>query len=109
MVLYSVQVNVKFLITIKILLVRVSQKKINKIKLSHTYSMYQLEGKKVPLNMIHTEQKSMKVKLLLVYISAQFNSMHEKCFHSNEERAVHEIQQKTMRNINRESQIFRQI
>ena len=63
----------------------------------------------MPLNMIHTEQKSMKVKLLLVYISAQFNSMHEKCFHSNEERAVHEIQQKTMRNINRESQIFRQI
>ena len=36
--------------------------------------------------MIHTKQKSMKVKLLLVYISAQFNSMHEKCFHSNEER-----------------------
>ena len=59
--------------------------------------------------MIHTEQKSMKVKLLLVYISAQFNSMHEKCFHSNEERAVLEIQQKTMQNINRESQIFRQI
>ena len=37
--------------------------------------------------MTHTEQKSMKVKLLLVYISAQFNSMHEKCFNSNEERA----------------------